>query len=611
MKKNYLLLCVALLFTFNINAQLVVFDDDYAAGVSFVPFGGSANNMSIDPSQPHSGSASLKILVTSDYTGGTMVPDAPKDLSSYNAVTFWAKNNKPYFLDAAGLGINASSDAYKVERNGLVVTAVWTKFIIPIPDASKLTAADGLFHFAEGAGEGGYTIWIDDIQYENIGGGVIGVPTASFATETQSKEVGQNFSASGTTSIFKVNGADVQLNTAKVYFTWTSSNPLIATFDALGTGTALAIGTTNVTAKLGSVNAAGVLTVNVSLGIAPLIAAPTPIRNAAGVISLFSNVYTNNPVDTWSTGWSSAFHTFSDLKVAGNDTKKYQLGHFAGIEFISSPIDATNMDYMHIDIWTPTANTFTIRLVDFNGSNTEADVTRTPGLNNWVSYDINLNEFATLGSRSKLSQMLFLVPVSTTGTYFIDNIYFYNSVLPISFSNFSVTPKNNTALLQWSTAFEQNNKGFGVERSSDAINWKQINFIAGAVSGSGERAYSATDLLPANGVNYYRIKQMDFDGRVTYSSTQSLNFSKTESSKFAIFPNPATDNVSISLGTIESLVAQYSIINSNGKVIKTGIFSNSLSNTVQAIDISGVPRGLYMIMLTDGAKKNSTKLIIN
>ncbi|CAN5624486.1 hypothetical protein BH10BAC3_BH10BAC3_30440 [soil metagenome] len=612
MKKFYLMILVTALCAYNTNAQLVVFDDNYAAGVSFAAFGGSVNTLSIDATVKHSGTASIKIPVTTGYTGGALVSAAPTNLSAYNALTFWAKNDQPFLLDGVGLGNNSTTTVFAAERNGLAVTSTWTKFIIPIPVPSKLTAETGLFHFAEGSGEGMYNIWIDDIQYENIGGGVIGTPTASFATETQSKEVGSTFGANGTTSIFPVSGVNVQLQTAKAYFTWISSNLSVGTFDAFGVGTALAAGSTTVTGKLGAVDAGGVLTVNVTAAVAPVVAAPTPNRAPADVISLFSNAYTNNPVDTWSTSWSGCCHELTDLQIAGNDTKKYVLHHFAGVEFIASPVDATNYGFLHIDVWTPNvAKPFTIRLVNFGVSNTEADVTRTPAQNTWVSYDIPLSEFATLGGKNKLSQMLFLVAGETTGTFFIDNVYFFKpGPLPVKLNSFNVTRKNNTAVLQWSTATEQNNKGFSIERSSDGTNWKQINFVAGAGNSSSNRTYTVTDLIPVVGINYYRIKQVDINGYSVYSSTQLLSFDKGLL-KLALFPNPAKNKVFVSLGTIESNNASYSILSSDGRVVKTGSFEKNQSNTVQKIDISSVPHGYYIFKLVDGNTQQTAKLNIN
>ncbi len=429
MKKNFLLILCSLLFVFSASAQQSIFADDYAPGITFTPFGGSVNTLSIDPSTFHSGTASLKIPVTSGYTGGALMAAVGQNLSAYNAVTFWAKNDNAAFkLDGVGFGDDVTSKVYAVERNGVTLSTTWTKYYIPIPVPSILTAEKSLFHFAEGSGEGSYNIWVDDIQLENVGGGVIGTPTATFTTETQSKEVGQTFGANGHQSSYPVNGVSQVMQTAKPYFTWTSSNTSVATFDALGTGSALAVGSTNVTAKLGLVNATGVLTVNVTPQANPTTPAPTPTRLATDVKSLFSNAYTNIAVESWSTGWSSSNHSYSELQIAGNDTKKYELYHFAGVEFIGAPVDATVYGFMHIDILCPQAGkSLQIRLVDFNAPNSEATVTKATTQNVWVSYDIPITDFASLNNKSKISQILFLVDPGQTGTFFIDNAYFYKA----------------------------------------------------------------------------------------------------------------------------------------------------------------------------------------
>ena len=428
MKKNFLLFLIIVLSVFNASAQSI-FADDYAPGVSFAPFGGSVNTLSIDPSTKHSGTASLKIPVTSGYTGGALIAGTGQNLSAFNAVTFWAKNDNAAFkLDAVGFGDNAATKVYACERNGVTLSTTWTKYYIPIPVSSILTAETGLFFFAEGSGEGSYNIWLDDIQLENVGAAIIGTPTAIFTTETQSKEVGQTFGANGPRSTYPVNGVDQGMQTAKPYFTWTSSNTSVATFDGVGTGSALAVGTTSVTAKLGLVNATGVLTVNVTPQANPTTAAPTPTRLPADVKSLFSNAYTNIAVETWSTGWSSSNHSYTELQIAGNDTKKYELFHFAGVEFIGAPVDATVYGFMHIDILCPAAGkSLQIRLVDFNAPNSEATVTKATTQNVWVSYDIPITDFATLTNKSKISQILFLVDAGQTGTFFIDNVYFYKT----------------------------------------------------------------------------------------------------------------------------------------------------------------------------------------
>jgi hypothetical protein len=168
----------------------------------------------------------------------------------------------------------------------------------------------------------------------------------------------------------------------------------------------------------------------------PLVAAPTPIQPPANVISMFSNAYTNVPVDTWRTVWSSA--TLTDLQIAGNDTKKYTLLNFVGIETVTSQINATGMTHFHVDAWTPNMTAFRIKLVDFGanaafggGDDKEHELSFTPTLNGWNSYDIPLSDFTGLTTRAHMAQLIFSGNPSGAGTVFIDNVYFRTGTLGI------------------------------------------------------------------------------------------------------------------------------------------------------------------------------------
>lgn len=167
----------------------------------------------------------------------------------------------------------------------------------------------------------------------------------------------------------------------------------------------------------------------------PTSSAPTPTQPAANVISLFSNAYSNVPVDTWSAVWDVA--DLSDYVIGTNDSvKKYSNLQYCGIEFTSQTIDATNMTHFHTDLWTPDAGLFKIKLVDFGadgayggGDDTEHeltfDATTMPAVttNNWISFDIPLSLFVNMTSRQHVAQLLY---VSENNTAFIDNVYFYS-----------------------------------------------------------------------------------------------------------------------------------------------------------------------------------------
>ncbi len=170
----------------------------------------------------------------------------------------------------------------------------------------------------------------------------------------------------------------------------------------------------------------------------PTVAAPTPTASADDVISLFSNAYTDVTVDTWSADWDNA--DLSEMQIEGNDTKKYSNLVFAGIEFISQTIDATDMTHFHMDIWTPdpTADpaAFRVKLVDFGadgaisgGDDVEHELaftsSTTPALasETWVGIDVPLSSFTNLTTRAHLAQM---VLVSDPNTVYVDNVFFYN-----------------------------------------------------------------------------------------------------------------------------------------------------------------------------------------
>jgi hypothetical protein len=150
----------------------VVFDDDYGDGVSFAPFGGSVNDVTVDTAEAYSGTAALKVVVpAADYTGGAMVVNPGRDVSAYDTLTFWAKASAVHTLNVAGIGNDGVDTTNATEVTNLALTTEWQQFTITIPNPSALTANTGLFHFAEGSDEGVYTIWFDDIIYEVSGSG--------------------------------------------------------------------------------------------------------------------------------------------------------------------------------------------------------------------------------------------------------------------------------------------------------------------------------------------------------------------------------------------------------------------------------------------------------
>ncbi len=169
----------------------------------------------------------------------------------------------------------------------------------------------------------------------------------------------------------------------------------------------------------------------------PTVAAPTPTVPSDDVISLYSDAYSNHPVGSWSMFWDMADVT--DTLIAGNATKRYSNMVFAGIEFASPSVDATDMTRFHMDIWVPGSTAppaqFGIKLVDWGangvwggGDDVEHEVwinsASTPPLQSesWVSCDIALSDFGGLITRAHISQMI----IEGLPKVYVDNVYFWN-----------------------------------------------------------------------------------------------------------------------------------------------------------------------------------------
>jgi len=160
----------------------------------------------------------------------------------------------------------------------------------------------------------------------------------------------------------------------------------------------------------------------------PSAAAPDPTVAAADVISLFSGVYTNVPVDTWHTEWSDA--SFEEVEIEGNATKKYSNLNFNGTETVGpNSLDVTSMTHFNVNVWSSDFTVFKIKLVDFGadnafggGDDTEHEVVyEAPMQGQWITYHIPLTAFANLTGKEHISQLIF---ASNTATVYIDNVYF-------------------------------------------------------------------------------------------------------------------------------------------------------------------------------------------
>ena len=177
--------------------------------------------------------------------------------------------------------------------------------------------------------------------------------------------------------------------------------------------------------------------------------------------------------------------------------------------------------------------------------------------------------------------------------------------LPVTLIDFTAKANSNAASLQWTTATELNNHGFDIERSADGTGWNKIGFQPSlAANGNSTQAlhYRFSDHTPFPGNNFYRLKQLDFDGQFAYSPVQYVTFATAGNIK--VYPNPARDNVTISGLAGNEIIILYNAAGRNVKQLK----SNGNTQPIALNDLIG---GVYYIrVVSESGTASSLKLII-
>ncbi len=418
-----------------------VFIDGFSGGLNYAAFGGSVPTaFQVDNEVTYGNSkASMRIEVPDvndsrgTYAGGVYFTSTPRDLSQYDALTFWAKASQSTSIDIIGFGNDLGENRYQASVPNLDMNTNWKKYIIPIPSPARLTAERGMFFYSVGPKEGkGFTFWIDEVKFEKLGTIAHPMPAImSGQNQVINSFAGVSTSVTGLQSVHNLpNGTNLAVDVTPNYFQFTTSNPAVATVDASGRvsivgGPANAV----ITAKLGNQDARGSLTIQ-SRG--QYVNAPTPTRPANRVISLFSDAYQNVPVDYYNGYWEPFQTTLSaDFTVGNDNVLHYTNFNFVGIQFSSPTVNATSMTHLHVDVFLPNPLTSNARLkfeMVNSGSGGTGAFTRTIAASDaqkWISLDIPLSSFSGLTNRSNLFQLIFINDSGNIPSIYVDNVYFY------------------------------------------------------------------------------------------------------------------------------------------------------------------------------------------
>ncbi|MGK0390506.1 MAG: hypothetical protein ACI94Y_003259 [Maribacter sp.] len=166
------------------------------------------------------------------------------------------------------------------------------------------------------------------------------------------------------------------------------------------------------------------------------------------------------------------------------------------------------------------------------------------------------------------------------------------TALPVELLSFEATKDESTALLNWETATEINNDYFDVEWSKDGTAFKKIGLVNGAGTSYGNHRYEFRHETPVIGVNYYRLRQVDFDGAFEYTEVRTVKFDRIQN--ILITPNPVRNVMNIE--TV--FKGEIYLLDNRGTIVIKRIIDGDTE-----IEINDLPNGVYYLRVGDDSEK--------
>ena len=257
------------------------------------------------------------------------------------------------------------------------------------------------------------------------------------------------------------------------------------------------------------------------------------------------------------------------------------------------------------------------------GTGKKFTITSLAGMNgNAIYYDLNANGVPDAAEQiTTYTTITSFVPakllIKFTGTGSVSASFAYGSTdaagytdptpvsyvinwagaLPVRLTYFQADKTHEgQALCSWATAQELDNDHFDIERAADAIHWQKIGMVKGAGTTAEMTQYAFTDPQPLPGMNYYRLKQVDVDGKFEYSAIAELDFGAelaAASSRLIIYPNPSAhaQAVNIVLDNPKDQISTISVTDAIGREVH----SASAASHEYILPLTDLPAGVYLV----------------
>jgi type IX secretion system substrate protein len=300
----------------------------------------------------------------------------------------------------------------------------------------------------------------------------------------------------------------------------------------------------------------------------------------------------------------SAIATFSAsaLDIDGDNKNLNEWDAFYGL---SSYTLETNSALQVTNLNSPAGKQFNGTTTGYAGVDTGATtVMTTVNYNNLSSITVRMGSSAT--NSNVTDARMFSV-------WFKSFSFIAPITLPVKLLDFTANYAKPNALLNWSTSQEHNFNYFLIERSIDGENFSQVALVFGA--GESDRkidySYNDKDLKSRGGVIYYRLKQVDIDGKFSYSSVRIIRLVDEKTSvTLTTYPNPVANDLRITLPfSWQNKHVHIDLYNVSGQLVTVQDIGNS--SQTESIALASLQKGIYFVQVRNGDEIAQQRIVKN
>lgn len=185
------------------------------------------------------------------------------------------------------------------------------------------------------------------------------------------------------------------------------------------------------------------------------------------------------------------------------------------------------------------------------------------------------------------------------------------TLLPVVLSYFKASLRNGAVILKWKTEQELNSDRFEIEKSSNGSQWELLSTVKGSGTFASATEYSYQDALPAKGYNYYRLKQVDYDGKSVYSSVCRVDNRLSGVQLDQLFPNPSREQVTLSFSADRTTLLTARMIDLSGKQVFSSQTRIEQGQQQWKLPIHQLSPGVYQLQISDEKQgKLSEKIVV-